>query len=154
SAVSLRLPSDRVCDVKRLNEPALGQLLYEPYRLLDGILLVPIDLLHRLGVLLSCHAFLLWSAASLARLPRDSDYSVTVTPIDRAVPSMIFIAALTSLAFRSGIFCSAISRTFERLIVPTLVRLGSPDPLSSPAFCLMRTAAGGVFVMNLNERSS
>src|SRR5688572_22233435 len=46
------------------------------------------------------------------------------------------------------------SRSCARLIVPTFVRLGSPDPLSSPIACLIRTAAGGVFVMKVNERSS
>jgi hypothetical protein len=35
----------------------------------------------------------------------------TSTPIDLAVPSMIFIAWSTSFAFRSGIFVSAIWRT-------------------------------------------
>ena len=38
--------------------------------------------------------------------------------------------------------------------MPTLLRFGSPEPLSSPIACLISTAAGGVFVMNVNERSS
>ena len=40
------------------------------------------------------------------------------------------------------------------MIVPTLLRFGSPEPLSSPIACLISTAAGGVFVMKVKERSS
>ena len=40
------------------------------------------------------------------------------------------------------------------MIVPTLLRFGSPEPLSSPIAFLIRTAAGGVLVMKVNERSS
>src|SRR4029078_2244591 len=43
----------------------------------------------------------------------------TVTPIERAVPSMMSIAALMSLALRSGSLVVAISRTWSRLILPT-----------------------------------
>ena len=78
----------------------------------------------------------------------------TSTPIERAVPSMIFIAWSTSLAFRSGILVSAIWRTWARLIVPTFSRFGSPEPFSIPIACLISTAAGGVLVMKVNERSS
>src|SRR3712207_3439717 len=74
--------------------------------------------------------------------------------MERAVPSMILAAWSTSVAFRSGILRSAIWRTWSRVIVPTLFRFGSPDPLSRPMACLIRTAAGGVFVMKVNERSS
>ncbi len=59
-----------------------------------------------------------------------------------------------SFAFRSGIFISAISRTASRLIFPTLLRFGSPDPLSTLAAFNSSLAAGGVLVMKLNERSS
>src|SRR5439155_24233823 len=108
-------------------------------RFLDRVLLGAIDLLQRLCVLFPGHVFLLWSSASHTRLPRDGgNYSVTVTPIERAVPSMIFIAASTSLALRSGILSSAISRTLLRLIVPTLFWLGCPETFSSPAFCLIK----------------
>src|SRR3954453_18304887 len=37
---------------------------------------------------------------------------------------------------------------------PTLSRLGSLEPFSSPTACLMSTAAGGVLTTNVNERSS
>ena len=67
---------------------------------------------------------------------------------------MIFAAWSMSRAFRSGIFVSAIRFTCSRDRRPTLVRFGSPEPLSSRSASLIRTAAGGVFVMNVNERSS
>ena len=38
--------------------------------------------------------------------------------------------------------------------VPTLLRLGSPDPFSMPMAWRISTAAGGVLVMNVKERSS
>ena len=40
------------------------------------------------------------------------------------------------------------------MIVPTLLRLGSPEPFSIPIAWRISTAAGGVLVMNVNERSS
>ena len=67
---------------------------------------------------------------------------------------MIFEAASRSFAFRSGIFFSAIARTWAALIFPTLLTCGSPEPFWIPIASLIRTAAGGVFVMKSNERSS
>ena len=59
-----------------------------------------------------------------------------------------------SRAFRSGILISAIWRTWSRLRRPTFSRFGSAEPLSSRSASLISTAAGGVLVMNVNERSS
>src|SRR5437588_8515659 len=59
-----------------------------------------------------------------------------------------------SRAFRSWSFVSAIWRTCARDSRPTLMRFGSAEPLSSRSASLIRTAAGGVFVMKVNERSS
>src|SRR5207249_4653585 len=81
-------------------------------------------------------------------------YLSTSTPIDRAVPAITFIAASTSRAFRSGIFVSAIWRTCSRRRRPTLSRFGSADPFSRLRASLISTAAGGVFVMKVNDRSS
>src|SRR5215217_321904 len=81
-------------------------------------------------------------------------YATTSTPIERAVPSMIFAAWLTSCALRSSSFFSAIARTCSLEIVPTLVRFGSPEPFSIPIAWRISTAAGGVLVTNVNERSS
>src|SRR3954465_7337581 len=39
-------------------------------------------------------------------------------------------------------------------MVPTLVRFGSPEPFSIPMAWRISTAAGGVFVMKVNDRSS
>src|SRR4051812_25228732 len=80
--------------------------------------------------------------------------ATTSTPIERAVPAMILAAWSTSFAFRSGSFFSAIWRTWASVIVPTLVRFGSPEPFSMPIAWRIRTAAGGVFVTNVKERSS
>ena len=72
----------------------------------------------------------------------------------RAVPAITSIAWSTSRAFRSTSFASAIERTWARVSRPTLSRFGSDEPFSSPSAYLISTSAGGVFVMNVTERSS
>src|SRR3954452_12462875 len=72
----------------------------------------------------------------------------------RAVPAITSIAWSTSRAFRSCIFVSAIERSWSRVRRPTFVRFGSDEPLSSRSASLIRTAAGGVFVMKSKLRSS
>ena len=59
-----------------------------------------------------------------------------------------------SLAFRSGILVSAISRTCAWVILATLVLCGSPEPFSTPAAFWISSAAGGVLMMKVKERSS
>ena len=59
-----------------------------------------------------------------------------------AVPSTIFAAPSMSAALRSGIFVLAISSTWALLTVPTFILFGSPLPLSSPAACFRKNAAG------------
>ena len=81
-------------------------------------------------------------------------HASTSTPMLRAVPSMMRIALSRSLALRSAIFFSAISRTCDWLSRATFSRFGSPEPFSTPAACLISSAAGGCFVMNENDRSS
>src|SRR6266487_1113199 len=76
------------------------------------------------------------------------------TPMDCAVPAMMRIAWSTSRAFRSGIFVSAIWRTWALVSRPIFSRFGSPEPFSTRSASLIRTAAGGVLVMNVKERSS
>src|SRR4029079_8540328 len=78
----------------------------------------------------------------------------TSIPMDRAVPSTCFIAASIEFAFRSAIFVSAIWRTWSRDTRPTVSFFVAPAPLSMPAALRRRSAAGGVFRMNENERSS
>jgi len=51
----------------------------------------------------------------------------------RAVPFTVATAAEMSRAFKSGIFSLAISSTCFSVTLPTLLRLGSPEPLAIPA---------------------
>src|SRR5882724_7265444 len=62
-------------------------------------------------------------------------------------------AASIDAAFKSGIFCFAISSTCFSVTFPTLSLFGAPDPLAIPAALFNRIEAGGVLVMNVNERS-
>src|SRR5207237_7354911 len=78
----------------------------------------------------------------------------TSTPMERAVPSTILTAASRSFALRSGNFVRAISSTLARVILPTFSLFGTADPFSIPAALRIRSAAGGVFVTNVKERSS
>jgi len=67
---------------------------------------------------------------------------------------MIWTAASSDSVLRSGILVFAISSTWLIVIVATLTRLGSPEPLSSPAALRSRNEAGGVLVMKLYVRSA
>src|ERR1035441_187513 len=80
-------------------------------------------------------------------------YSTTTIPIDRAVPRTLLMAASTDAAFRSGIFCFAMSSTCFSVTLPTLSLFGAPDPLAMPAARFSNIEAGGVLVMNVNDRS-
>jgi len=65
----------------------------------------------------------------------------------------MLIAVSIVAALRSGIFNSAIFFTCFFETLPILLRFGSPDPFSSFAAFRSRTAAGGVFVINVNDLS-
>src|SRR5579875_384084 len=80
-------------------------------------------------------------------------YSISI-PIERAVPSMLFIAAAISFAVRSLSLVLAISSTCLRVTLPTLFLLGAAEPFSSPAAFSRRLDAGGLLVMNVNDRSA
>ena len=144
--VEITVYEDRSFDFITKTPPA-AVLIKEALRLEKGS---PEPNRTKVGRLVLAHAVHLLAqlAVALAVL------HLTSTPIDRAVPSMIFIAWSTSLAFRSGILVSAIVRTWARLIVPTFSLFGSPDPFSMLMACLISTAAGGVLVMKVKERSS
>src|ERR1700691_6563862 len=75
-------------------------------------------------------------------------------PMERAVPAMIFSAASIEVAFRWGILVAATGRPWAMVSEPTLVLCGSALPLSTPAAFLIISGAGGVLVMNVNDRSS
>src|SRR5205823_6165916 len=80
--------------------------------------------------------------------------STTVMPIERAVPAMIFAAWSMSCALRSVSLVLAISRTWSQVTLATLVLCGSPEPFSTPAAFSSSFAAGGVFSLKSNDRSS
>src|SRR5215210_1564994 len=111
--------------------------LQQPHRLAGRVEPLAVDLLASLAVALAVLG-----------------HQTTSTPMERAVPAMIFAAWSTSLALRSPSFFSAIWRTWASVIVPTFVRFGSPEPFSTPIACRISTAAGGVLVTNVKERSS
>src|SRR3954471_16812193 len=125
-------------DLDGLVELRALELLDQPDRLGRAVLVVAVDLPAGLEELLAvpCHQ------------------APTSTPIERAVPAMIFIAWSTSCALRSCSFFSAIARSWAWLIVPTFSRCGSPEPFSMLIAWRISTAAGGVLVMKVNDRSS
>src|SRR3954451_13520094 len=114
------------------------RLLEEADRLARRVEPLAVDLLARLDV-------------ALAVLGHQA---TTSTPMERAVPAMILAAWSTSWALRSSSFFSAIWRTWASVIVPTFVRFGSPEPFSMPMAWRISTAAGGVLVTKVKERSS
>src|SRR6476646_8297895 len=67
---------------------------------------------------------------------------------------MIFAAASKSLALRSFIFTSAISRSCERLMFPALALPVSAEPFWIRAAFFSRNEAGGVLVVQEKERSA
>src|SRR5206468_8458920 len=85
-------------------------------------------------------------------LPVRAHQSSTSSPIERAVPATIFIAASISLAFKSGIFSSAILRTWARVTFPTFCRFDVGLPFSLPVSFSRSTGAGGVWVVTWTAR--
>src|SRR5215213_11252617 len=77
-----------------------------------------------------------------------------VKPMFLAVPSIVLTADSRLVVFRSGILVLAISSILAREIVPTFSRFGLPEPLGMPAAFFKRSAAGGVFVSKVKERSA
>src|SRR5262249_16752528 len=112
-----------------------------------------LDQLHRLGDRIGFIAINAFANGLRALSDCHGRYSVTVRPIERAEPSIIFIAASTVSQFRSFIFCSAISRTCFLLTCPTGSRPGVFAPLSIFAAFLRKYDTGGVFISKVKERS-
>src|SRR5271169_2807055 len=75
-------------------------------------------------------------------------------PIERAVPSIVRIAPSRSLALRSLTLVLAISSTWARVTLPTLLLLGIGEPLAAPLALISSTEAGGLLVMKVKERSA
>ena len=66
---------------------------------------------------------------------------------------MMRAAASISMAFRSFIFFSAISRSWVREMLPATSRPGAFDPDLMPRASLMKCVAGGVLVMKVKDLS-
>src|SRR4029078_6432672 len=136
---------DALVELRRLR---LGQ---ELARLVDRVAIAAIHLGG--GVL----EFLSVLAHESPQFPRSMPS--TSMPIERAVPAMERIAASTSVVLRSGIFVVAVSRSCFLVILPPVTLCGSfePEPgffwVASPAAFLIRIGAGGVLVMNGNDRA-
>ena len=62
---------------------------------------------------------------------------------------MTFIADSTLEQFKSGSLVLAISSNWALLIFPTEPFADSPDPFSMPAAFVIKTDAGGVFVIKV-----
>ena len=60
------------------------------------------------------------------------------------------IAAASSVALRSAFLISTIFRTCSRVTLPTLSRLGTPEPLANPASFFSSAEAGGL--LNTREK--
>jgi len=74
-------------------------------------------------------------------------------PMLRAVPITVRTADSRFVVFKSGSFVLAMSSTCLRVTLPTLFRFGWAEPYTIPAARLSSSEAGGVLVMNVNERS-
>src|SRR3546814_8077120 len=77
----------------------------------------------------------------------------TSRPIERAVPTIICVAASTSFAFRSTIFCVAISRHCATVTRPAVVLPVVPERFWILAAFLRKKLAGGAFVTQVNDLS-
>ena len=71
-------------------------------------------------------------------------------PIDLAEPEIIFTACSKSIAFKSAIFCLAISSACFFEIDATIFLPGSLDPLFNFAASLIKKDAGGDFILKSN----
>src|SRR5215472_3597614 len=74
--------------------------------------------------------------------------------MERAVPSIIFIAGPMSNALRSLALASAITRIWSRVTVPAFSRRGLSEPFSMPAAFFSMFTAGGVRSTKVKLRSS
>src|SRR5439155_12929292 len=133
-----RVDAESHRDLHRLVELRVRRALHDLQRLPRLIRRRDIAILGRLVVLLAVRMH----------------QSTTSKPIDRAAPATIAIADSSESVLRSGIFSSAILRTWAFVTRPTLFRFGCPDPFSLSASFFKSTAAGGVFVMKLNDLSA
>jgi hypothetical protein len=78
----------------------------------------------------------------------------TVTPIERAVPAMIFIGGVDVVGVEVGHLGLGDLADLRGGDLADLDLVRVAEPFSTPAAFLISSAAGGVFVMKVNERSS
>src|SRR6185503_2378384 len=135
----LRVDAEVDRDIDRLVELGGGGFLDDLERVHRGVGLVAVD----------------FRADRLAAFRNVRHYMPsTITPIERALPATMRIAASRSPAFRSGILVFAISSTCLRVILPTLSVCGRWLPDSMPAAFLISTVVGGVLMMKLKLLSA
>lgn len=75
-------------------------------------------------------------------------------PMLLAVPATVLMAASRVAAPMSYILMLAISASCSGVMLPTVLVLGSPEPLSTPAASFSRNAVGGDFTTKVKELSS
>ena len=75
-------------------------------------------------------------------------------PMERAEPARVRTAASMLAAFMSLSLVLAISSSWARVILPTLLLCGVDEPLSSLMAFLIRTVAGGVLMMKVKLLSA
>src|SRR6516225_2432114 len=108
-----------------------------------------IHFFHQSGSILQCIGFIfVYFASSYFSFFRDSHFVIifwfnnylsqgalpsTLIPMLRAVPATMRIALSTVKQFRSGILSLAIASTWVQVTFPTLLRLGSLEPLCNLA---------------------
>ncbi len=80
--------------------------------------------------------------------------STIVTPIERAVPSIILAAASRSVGVQVLDLLLCDGPHLARVIVPTFLVFGSPEPFSTPAASMISTEAGEDLISNSNDRSA
>src|SRR5690606_12186948 len=128
------------CHIDGFIELGSGRFLDQRQRFGDGVELVAVDLGSN-------------SRCALAQLGHAYTPS-TVMPMLRALPATVRTAASRSAAVRSGDLVLAISSACARVSVPTLSRFGRAEPFCTPEAFLIRTVAGGVFMMNVKLLSA
>src|SRR5690606_32996605 len=147
-----------------LVELGRGQGLHVAERFRDAVEGLGVVALDRVGVLLALrHGWLPQGSGRRARSSRScrwwstrgcgcggSGGQLTVMPIERAVPSTIFLAASRSLAFRSGSLTLAISSIWAEVTEPPPSLPGLDEAFWTPAASSSIRDAGGVLVTKVN----
>ena len=112
---------------------SLSSLASEVKSFIAFVELVSVNKLCAFNIFLTVFHYLFssyqWSIGNILPLYSSLTQSTTSTPMERAVPAIMLIALSMLAALRSGIFVSAIFLICSLVILPTLVLLGTPEPL-------------------------